>query len=126
SQLKSWTSVSSAQSIICGLHRPMNNPRKTEKFINVDRRSAIAMSALPPKADMCGATRDVCYGPIAHICSFNCFISAQEKRLGDGQAERLGGCQIDDEFKLDRLPDRKVSRLRSLENLVDEVSRLTE
>jgi hypothetical protein len=24
-------------------------------------------SALPPKADMCGATRDVCYGPIADI-----------------------------------------------------------
>ena len=25
------------------------------------------MSALPPKADMCGATRDVCYGPKADI-----------------------------------------------------------
>jgi hypothetical protein len=38
------------------------------------------MSALPPKADMCGATTDVCYGPIADmevfrprplICSFS-------------------------------------------------------
>ena len=28
-------------------------------------RSAIVMSALPPKTDMCGATRDVRYGPIA-------------------------------------------------------------
>src|SRR5262245_37284583 len=26
------------------------------------------MSALPPKADMCAATRDVRYGPIADIC----------------------------------------------------------
>jgi hypothetical protein len=26
-----------------------------------------AMSALPPKADMCGAARDVCYGPKADI-----------------------------------------------------------
>jgi len=26
-----------------------------------------AMSALPPKADMCGATRDVRFGPIADI-----------------------------------------------------------
>jgi hypothetical protein len=26
-----------------------------------------AMSALPPIADMCGATRDVCFGPIADI-----------------------------------------------------------
>src|SRR5512135_756949 len=25
------------------------------------------MSALPPKADMCGATRDVCFGPKADI-----------------------------------------------------------
>jgi CheY-like chemotaxis protein len=30
-------------------------------------RSAIAMSALPPKADMCGAARDVRFGPIADI-----------------------------------------------------------
>jgi hypothetical protein len=34
-----------------------------------------AMSALPPKADMCGATRDVCYGPKVDI-----------------QLARLGGC----------------------------------
>ena len=25
------------------------------------------VSALPPKADMCGATSDVCYGPIADM-----------------------------------------------------------
>jgi hypothetical protein len=35
-------------------------------------RSAIAMSALPPKADMCGATRDVRYVPIADIRSSEC------------------------------------------------------
>jgi hypothetical protein len=37
---------------------------------NNDRKSghaAKAMSALPPKADMCDATSDVCYGPIADI-----------------------------------------------------------
>jgi len=28
-----------------------------------------AMSALPPKADMCGAIRDVCFVPIADIVS---------------------------------------------------------
>jgi len=27
------------------------------------------MSALPPKADMCGANRHVCFGPIADIGS---------------------------------------------------------
>src|SRR5262245_58356017 len=30
-------------------------------------RVARAMSALPPKADMCGAARDVCFGPRADI-----------------------------------------------------------
>jgi hypothetical protein len=33
-------------------------------------RSAIVMSALPPKADMCSALAYVCFGPIADIaCS---------------------------------------------------------
>src|SRR5262245_28820260 len=35
-----------------------------------DRESGFpqtVMSALPPKADMCGATRDVCFGPEADI-----------------------------------------------------------
>jgi hypothetical protein len=37
---------------------------------NSDHESGIpakAMSALPPKADMCGATRDVCFGSLADI-----------------------------------------------------------
>src|SRR5262249_16512426 len=29
------------------------------------------MSALPPKADMCGATRDVCFGPKADIATYS-------------------------------------------------------
>ena len=39
---------------------------------NSDRESGhrqTVMSALPPKADMCGATRDVRFGPIADIAS---------------------------------------------------------
>jgi hypothetical protein len=31
------------------------------------RRLSVVMSALPPKADVCGATRDVCFGPKADI-----------------------------------------------------------
>src|SRR5262249_26560132 len=81
-----------------------------------------AMSALHPKADMCSAVVDVRFGPQADMCSFNYFISAQEKRLGDGQTERLGGSQIDDEFKLGWLFHRKVSGLRSLKNFVDNVA----
>ena len=33
------------------------------------------MSALHPKADMCGATRDVRYGPIADIGGGELFVS---------------------------------------------------
>ena len=45
------------------------------------------MSALPPKADMCGATRDVCFGPKADIASlFDHLIRAGEHSLWDGEA----------------------------------------
>src|SRR5262249_24674891 len=44
---------------------------------------------------------------------------AQQERLGDCQAERVGSGQVDDQFELCRLLDRKVSGLRPLENLVD-------
>jgi hypothetical protein len=33
-------------------------------------RQSIVMSALPPKADMCGAARDVRFGPKADIIGF--------------------------------------------------------
>jgi len=36
-----------------------------------------AMSALPPKADVCGALACVCYGPIADIGSKICASNLQ-------------------------------------------------
>ena len=48
----------------CALHKPMS------ALLNSDRESGFpqkAMSALPPKADMCGATRDVRLVPKADI-----------------------------------------------------------
>jgi hypothetical protein len=39
---------------------------------NSDRESGhrqTVMSALPPKADMCGGNANVCYGPIADMTS---------------------------------------------------------
>src|SRR6516164_3298200 len=51
------------------------------------------MFALPPKADMCGATRDVRYGPIADPCSaannnsYSITLSARERSEG-GTARR--------------------------------------
>ena len=42
------------------------------------------MSALPPKADMCGATRDVCFGPIADICNAKTGVRGEALcRLGE-------------------------------------------
>jgi hypothetical protein len=47
---------------------------------NSDRESgppAKVMSALPPKADMCSATRDVRFGPIADITNYSITSSAR-------------------------------------------------
>ena len=44
----------------------------------------MVMSALPPKADMCGATRDVCFGPIADI-------AVATPPFGIKEAANLGG-----------------------------------
>src|SRR5512132_4623173 len=46
------------------------------------------MSALPPKADMCGATRDVCFGPIADIASTIIRpMSGDGRRVGAASAQ---------------------------------------
>ena len=41
--------------------------RCVSEFSGRPFRHFLMMSALPPKADMCGATRDVCFGPKADI-----------------------------------------------------------
>ena len=40
------------------------------------------MSALPPKADMCGATRHVRFGPIADIATYSITSSARASSAG--------------------------------------------
>src|SRR6516162_6686559 len=54
--------------------------------------------------------------------SFNHLVGAQQERLRDRQAERLGGGQVDDEIELGGLLDRDVTRLRSAQNLVNIIS----
>jgi hypothetical protein len=66
------------------------------------------MSALPPKADMCGANRHVCFGPKADVRLLDYHIGASEKCLGYGQSERFGRLKIDDKFKFCRLLDWHV------------------
>src|SRR5262245_29912706 len=43
------------------------NVRFTPNSDRKSRHPQKVMSALPPKADMCGALADVCYGPIADM-----------------------------------------------------------
>ena len=54
-----------------------------------------AMSALPPKADMCSATRHVRFVPIADISAlFDHLVGASEHAWRHGEAERLGGLRL--------------------------------
>jgi hypothetical protein len=59
------------ESVRFGLEAGMCVAKSDVRFTpNSDRESGHqqkVMSALPPKADMCGATRDVCFGPIADM-----------------------------------------------------------
>ena len=78
------------------------------------------MSALHPKADMCGANSNVRFGPIADMRSLlDDLVSSQEERLWDGEAECFGSLEIDDELKLGRVLHRQVGRLSAAEYAVD-------
>src|SRR5262249_9041206 len=69
------------------------------------------MSALTPKADMCGATRDVCFGPKGDIDLFNHFVCATGQWLQDFEAEGLRRLEVYDQLDLGGLHDRQVYRL---------------
>src|SRR6185295_18285009 len=50
--------------------------------------------------------------------SLDHLIRPLEERLGDRQAEGLGGLEVDDQLELGGLLDREIARLRVLEDLV--------
>src|SRR4029453_17673109 len=80
------------------------------------------MFALTARADMCGATRDVRYGPKADSCTaailslFDHQVGAAKQRKRHGKAEGLGGFQIDDQFDFGGLLNWEIGRLLPLEN----------
>src|SRR6266849_6619059 len=51
--------------------------------------------------------------------SLNHLIRPLEERRRDGEAEGLGGLQVDHQLVVGRLLDREIAWLRSLEDLVD-------
>ena len=76
------------------------------------------MSALPSKADMCGATRDVRFGPEADILS-----SLREHRRRHGKAKCFGSFEVDHQLELGRRLDRKIGWLFTPEDAVHVVCR---
>ena len=76
-----------------------------------------AMSALPPKADMCSAQADVRFVPKADISA------SLDHLVGDGEhswrhldAERSGRMKVDDELEFGRLQHWQVGGLYALED----------
>ena len=78
------------------------------------------MSALPPIADMCSALIHVRFVPIADIAnSLDHGVGTLLKLQGYVEAQRFCSLEVDDQLVLGRRLQRKVSRLRALEDAVD-------
>src|SRR5215475_14054079 len=75
----------------------------------------LPMSALPPKADMCGARSDVCFGPKADIgILFDHVAGLRKQRWWDRYAERLSRFEIDHQFVLGWRLHGKIGGLLAL------------
>src|SRR5262249_22370992 len=84
-----------------------------------------SMSALPPKADMCVATRDVRFGPIADMSTlFDHLVSTGEHGRWECETHFLGGLQINHQLILGRRLHGHLGWLLALENAINIVSRL--
>ena len=78
------------------------------------------MSALPPKADMCGALADVRLVPIATVSRFfDYFVGAGEQRWRHGNPQYLGGLKIDRQVILGRRLHGQITRLLTLQNAIN-------
>jgi hypothetical protein len=78
----------------------MQRKKRCPLHSNSDRKSGFphkVMSALHPKADMCSATGDVCFGPIADIRgpSLDYFIGEGQQPWWHLKTKRFGGLKVD-------------------------------
>src|SRR5262249_37513029 len=84
-----------------------------------------SMSALPPKADMCGAPEHVRFGLIADSCTaakgslFDHLVGTGEQRRRNCEAKRLGGLEIDYQLVLGRRLYRETGRLFTLKDTIN-------
>jgi hypothetical protein len=79
-------------------------------------RQFLTLFGPPDTSCLCGAADrldQAAYSPSQCSLSllFDNLIGAGEKRLRHGEAERLGGLEIDDQLECGRLLDRKIGRL---------------
>src|SRR5215831_4842430 len=81
----------------------------------IGKVSASVMSALTPKADMCGATGDVRFGPVADIL-LDHFSCLRDECGWNGYAERLSGLEIYHKLKSSGLLHRQVGGLRTFQD----------
>src|SRR5262245_10149561 len=88
------------------VRRAATDAKLTGKSTSAPRRSCDALRAPPPRSAGSGG------GP-----SLEDLIRPRQQRGRDREAERLGGLEVDDEFKLGRLFDGKVRRLCAFQNL---------
>jgi|SRR5262245_5860058 len=76
---------------------PLEEPMSPEQLQKLAEGAARG-SALPPKADMCIALPNVCFGPKADMpLLFDHLVGGKQKFRRNGQAECLGRLEVDDE-----------------------------
>src|SRR5499427_7821465 len=77
-----------------------------------------APAVLEPNVVRRGGPRPSCRGTPA-VCSLDHFVGTGKQRLGNREAEGLGGREVYDEIELRRPFYRQVAGLRAFENLID-------
>ena len=82
------------------------------------KKAAPAMSALPPKADMCGATWYVRFVPIADIKLLDHFVRPGKHCRRNCEAQCLRGLEIDDKFVLVRCLHWQIGGFLTFEDTI--------